>query len=228
MPIEKPREPPTTDADWDRWSRTARLTLENDSVTPSMIQAHAVTNSKLAAGPARSILGNPTASAADRTDIVASGDGQFLVQRSGVLTMGGLVDADIPATIARDTEVTAAVAAANLASGAYSPTLTNVANLDGSTAFAALYLRVGDVVTVSGKVSVNPTAAGSVQLGISLPFASNITDEQDCNGAAFSPTIAGQGAAILGDTANNRAQMQWIAVDTTNQPMFFTFTYRII
>jgi hypothetical protein len=112
--------------------------------------------------------------------------------------------------------------------GTYTPTLTNVANLDASTAYACQYLRVGATVTVSGKVDVDPTAAGSAQLGISLPIASNFATAQQCAGTAFAPAIAGQGAAILGDTTNDRAQMQWIAVDTTNQAMYFTFTYQVV
>lgn len=47
-------------------------------------------------------------------------------------------------------------------------------------------------------------------------------------GAAFASAIAAQGAAILGDATNNRAQMQWVAGDITNQSMFFTFSYEVI
>ena len=113
-------------------------------------------------------------------------------------------------------------------SGVYTPTLTNVANLDGSTNFQCQYMRVGSVVTVSGKFSADPTAPGAVQLGISLPIASNIGAAEDVGGVAFASGIAGQGAAIIGDAANNRAEAQWVAVDLTNQPMHFNFGYRII
>lgn len=117
----------------------------------------------------------------------------------------------------------------NITSGVYTPTLTNVANLDGSTAFECQYLRVGSTVTVSGKVSIDPTlAATSTQLGISLPIASNIGAQEDCAGAAFASGIAAQGAAILGDAANNRAQMEFISADLTNQPMYFSFSYQVI
>ena len=115
-----------------------------------------------------------------------------------------------------------------LAASTYTPTLTNVANLDGSAAFECQYLRLGATVIVSGKVTVDPTAAGAVQLGISLPIASALTAAEQCAGVAFSPGIAGQGAAILGDATNDRADMQWIAVDTTSQTMAFTFTYRVL
>ena len=112
--------------------------------------------------------------------------------------------------------------------GVYTPTLTGVANVAGSTAFQCFYARVGDVVTVSGKVSIDPTATVDTQLGISLPIASNIGAEEDLAGVAACPTIAGQSAAILGDAGNNRATLRWLAVDITNQPFAFQFSYRVI
>ena len=120
------------------------------------------------------------------------------------------------------------LAIGSLLTNVYTPTLSNVANLDASTTYQAQYLRAGAFVIVSGKADVDPTAAVATQLGISLPVASNIGAQEDCCGVAFSATIAGQGAAIVGDAANNRAEMQWIAVDLTNQPMYYIFAYRII
>lgn len=117
----------------------------------------------------------------------------------------------------------------NLTSGTYTPTLTNVANLDASTAYQCQYMRVGNTVTVSGKVDVDPTAAATpTQLGISLPIASNIGGAEDCAGTGASPGIAGQSMAVVGNAANNRAELQWIAGDLTNQATYFTFTYQVI
>lgn len=116
-----------------------------------------------------------------------------------------------------------------LAHGTSTPTLTNVANLDGSTAYEVQYIRVGNTVTVSGRVDIDPTsAATSTQLGISLPVASNFGAIEDCAGTAFASGVANQGAAILADTVNDRAQMQFISGDLTNQAMYFTFTYQVI
>ena len=124
---------------------------------------------------------------------------------------------------------TLSLAAGNLTSGVYTPTLTNVANLDGSTAYECQYLQVGPTVFVSGRVDVDPTApAAATQLGISLPIASNIGATEDCAGSAAASGIAGQSAAVLGDAANNRAEMNWIAGDVTNQPMYFTFGYQVL
>lgn len=113
--------------------------------------------------------------------------------------------------------------------GTYTPTLTNVANLDASTAYSCQWMLVGNTVTVSGRVDVDPTiAATTTQLGISLPVASNFANSNECGGTAFANAVAAQGAAIMADATNDRAQMEWKSGDITNQGMWFTFTYRII
>lgn len=142
----------------------------------------------------------------------------------------GLVgDADYSSNYDANTYTQKVYVDARALSGTYTPTLTNVANLDGSTAFQCQYTRVGDVVTVSGKVTVDPTTTlTSTQLGISLPIASNLGAQEDCAGASFCPTISGEGAAILGDSANNRAEVRFQATNTTSYDLFFTFVYEVI
>lgn len=111
-------------------------------------------------------------------------------------------------------------------SGTYTPTLTNMTNVAASTAYQCQYLRVGSVVTVSGKVDVDPTAAAVTELGISLPIASNFAAFQDCCGVGSDATS--ESAAIFADEANNRALMLWVAIVTANHGIAFTFTYEII
>lgn len=113
-------------------------------------------------------------------------------------------------------------------SGTYTPTLTSVANVAASTAYQSQYMRVGNTVTVSGRLDIDPTATGNTQLGISLPVASNFGAVEDCAGTAFASGIAGMGAAIRADSTNDRAELVYIAVDITNQPLYFTFTYQVI
>lgn len=149
------------------------------------------------------------------------------VTLSGAFTFTGTVTGNT--TVTFPTTGTLATTAQLPTSGTYTPTLTGVANVDASTAYQCQYSRVNNLVTVTGRVDVDPTlAATSTQLGISLPIASNLGAAEDCAGVAFASGIAGQGAAILGDTANDRAQMQWVAGDVTNQAMYFTFSYEVI
>lgn len=112
--------------------------------------------------------------------------------------------------------------------GTYNPTLFNTTNVAASTAYQAQYLKVGATVAVGGRVDVDPTAAGQVQLGISLPVASNFGATEDCGGTAASIAVAGQSAGIYADAANDRAVMEWIAVDTANRAMYFSFVYQVI
>ena len=112
-------------------------------------------------------------------------------------------------------------------SNTYTPTLTNTTNLDGSTAYVCQYIRVGNSVIVSGQVDVDPTAGGSITLGISLPIASNLASTTQCAGTANSSAVA-DSYAIQGDSTNDRATLTGIASTTSNNSLFFTFTYLVI
>lgn len=149
------------------------------------------------------------------TLIVSSGKGASFTFSNSIVTGGSLTATSINAN--------------NLQSGTYTPTLTNVANLAASTAYQCQWTRLDNMVTVSGKVDVDPTlTATATQLGISLPVASSIGAQEDCAGVAFASGVAGLGAAIRGDAGNDRAEMAYISTDTTNQPMYFTFTYEAL
>lgn len=274
MPLKPPQPLPRTQRDWDQWARTVDITPSDGTVNTDSIVDDAVTNAKLRNSAALSVIGNPTGSPADPQDIAASSDGHYLRRSAGGLAFGAIADGDIPSTIARDTEVTAAIdahkleadphptyttaaelataisnheaaadphpgytttaelnaaiAALNLTSGSYTPTLTTVANISATTAYSCQYLRVGDMVHVSGRLDADPTAATTLtQIGISLPIASNFANSNECAGTANASHVD-DSAAIAADTTNDRAQMSWICRDTTNHGMFFTFSYRVI
>lgn len=200
-----------------------RSALSGDISAPAGSASTTLRNSA-----ALSVIGRAANSTGTPADIAAAVAETFLVRRGTALTWDTLAESDIPASIARDAEVTSAISALNLASGTYTPTLTNVANIDASTAFVCQYLRVGSVVTVSGAVAVDPTAgAASTQLGISLPIASNFANGEDCGGTAFALSVQ-QGGGIFADAANDRAELRFLANDTANRQFQFTFTYRII
>lgn len=115
--------------------------------------------------------------------------------------------------------------------GTYTPTLTNVTNVTSSTASVCQYLRVGDSVTVSGRIDATPTAGGGTlsRVDISLPIASNFTLAAQCAGAgSFSQSTGITSAQIIGDTTNDRAIFQFNSNVTASTAGLFTFTYRIV
>lgn len=117
-----------------------------------------------------------------------------------------------------------------IASGTYTPTLTNVANVTASTAYACQWMRVGNVVTVSGQVDIDVTLAASTasELGVSLPIASSITAVEQVGGDAISDSVASLSARIKADATNDRASVVFKAISLTNDTYSFTFTYVIL
>lgn len=112
--------------------------------------------------------------------------------------------------------------------GTYTPIIYEIANLTGSTNSLCQYLKVGNVVTVSGEVVITPIdVAVLTKLDISLPIASTFTLINNCAGTAIS-SDAGRGASIHADSGNTKAEMEWLSDDTDQHAMFFQFTYQII
>src|SRR5262249_52774627 len=69
-----------------------------------------------------------------------------------------------------------------LTSGTYIPVITNGKNVAASTAFSNQYFRVGNVVTVSGKVDINAKAAATAIITITLPIPSTFNEENQAGG----------------------------------------------
>jgi len=228
---------PTSQREWDEWARQVPVVPDPNSVTTITVTDRAITDSKLRDSQPTSVIGRAGATLGAPADIVAATD-QFLVRRGSALGFGFIADTDLPSTITRDSELVTAITAvtaayvaaiaAAVSSGTYTPTLTNVTNLAASTAYVCTYLKAGNVITVSGRADIDPTATGAVELGISLPVASNFADTAQCCGTAFCNQVAGQGAAILSDPTNDRASLQFVTTDTANRAMYFVFQYQVI
>lgn len=112
----------------------------------------------------------------------------------------------------------------NVFSGTYTPTLTNSANIAASTAYQCQYMRLGNAVTVSGRVSIDPTAAGLIQMEMTLPVSSDINN--NCFGAIAN--AFGDAGYIGPDNAGNRARVISTVADIANREYGFTFTYLVV
>lgn len=116
-------------------------------------------------------------------------------------------------------------------SGTYTPTLTGVANVAASTSNANVtYIRKGNVVSVAGSISIDPTStATTTQIGISLPFASNLTSLTQLAGTGARQTVTNMlHAYISGDSVNDRAQMTFLCdTDASDRSWSFQFQYLV-
>lgn len=115
-------------------------------------------------------------------------------------------------------------------SGTYTPTLTGVTNVAAATAFTCQWMRVGNVVTVSGRVMIDPTAAGLLQLGFSVPIASNFSALEQAGGMAGSNDATNEEALrVYADATNDRVEFAGIINALTgNSGYHFSFTYLVV
>ena len=114
-------------------------------------------------------------------------------------------------------------------SGVYTPTFTNDTNVDSSTAAVTRYIRIGKIVIVAGKLTIDPTTGSAVtRLGISLPISSRFASSADCSGTMAAPTIESESGTVIGDTTSYYAQLTFRAVSTAPHEVDFIFMYQII
>lgn len=115
-----------------------------------------------------------------------------------------------------------------IAKGSYTPTLTNTTNVAASTASSCGWYRVGDMVTVFGKVQIDPTAAAATILTMSIPIASGMTGgDTDAGGTGASSNITGEVIPIVSDGGADVVRFKFVATDITNRTVYFQFSYRI-
>jgi hypothetical protein len=112
-------------------------------------------------------------------------------------------------------------------SGTYTPTWTGLANVTSVTAFSCQYMRVGDTVTVSGWVTIDPVSDNTpTSLSFSLPINSDVSVVNRLNGTGV--TQGGGAAASLSGYAVNFGEFEVIPSLATAVNYSFHFTYRIV
>lgn len=112
--------------------------------------------------------------------------------------------------------------------GFYTPSLTNVANLDALTSTNMHYLRIGSQVFMSGTFAVDPTATASTSFRISLPFASDFTSNSDAHGAIVGmSTSTGRTLLANADTTNNEILFSGSTNHTVSVNYSGSFIYTI-
>jgi hypothetical protein len=152
------------------------------------------------------------------------------INSTGLITVGSGGGLSINAT---DVTGTPAATVGNVFSGTYTPSLTNVINIPtgGSSTGRCQYMRVGNVVTVSGLLEINPTAIGDIILRMTLPIASDFSGSaRSCGGTFVTYTgIYGEAGAIVAFTsATGQAEFRGSSASAASQDYTFTFTYYIV
>lgn len=117
-------------------------------------------------------------------------------------------------------------------SGTYTPTLTNTSNITASTPYPAQWMRVGRVVTVSGRIEVTAAANSTgTELRVSLPIAPTFANLGECAGVASFGDVQAGGAdvKIRGQVGGANARFNYTSGTSAvaSREMTFTLTYVI-
>lgn len=142
---------------------------------------------------------------------------------------GGVSNADLKSfgdTVLANKNFIAAMP--TLAYGQYTPTISNTVNIDSVVVTGTFnWMQVGNIVTVSGLLVIDPTAATSTSFDFSLPVASAV---QGVGGSvAGSGNFAGStGVRILASTVSNSAALLFTSPAATVTSTTIHFTYKVI
>lgn len=120
----------------------------------------------------------------------------------------------------------------NVFSGTYSATQVSTnTNVDTVTFGSCQYMRVGNVITVSGQIGIDATTAAlDTIVRMAIPVASTFSSARQLAGAgvAFTSPYAANSLAILADTTNFCAELRARPSVNTNLNYNFSFTYQVI
>lgn len=119
------------------------------------------------------------------------------------------------------------------ASGSYTGTVSSGTNVSSFSPGPIMYSQTGSLVTVSGSMTITPTALGlSTTIKFTLPVASTFTLDGDAVGTVGGvvlPTFPSGCPLpyIHADVPSGKAELVFMAGSTTSQTLYFTFTYQI-
>lgn len=117
-----------------------------------------------------------------------------------------------------------------IASGTFTPTMFPGLNVIAATGLKCQWLRVGNVVTVSGECQIQTVGVAVTTCGMELPIPSNLAVPNDCSGVIQQRIGATVGGLLIigGDTVNNRANIQFTAVAASTNNYGFHYTYEVL
>jgi len=124
------------------------------------------------------------------------------------------------------------IGSGNITSGTYTPTITNGTNVSANTPLVCNYSRIGNIVTVNGRVNITTTAAAPTAslFEISLPISSDFTASADAAGVGsrLGTGVAYSACIIYGSIANNTAVVKFNSQQTTSAATTFCFQYLVL
>jgi len=120
----------------------------------------------------------------------------------------------------------------SMASGTYTPSLTNTTNIDASTAYPWQYIRFGKQVVFSGKMDIDPTSAASTAsvIKISLPIAADFTGNSQASGTCVGDVASGtqlHSGYMFSGSSTDTLDLQFNSITTSSREFRCSGMYTI-
>lgn len=115
-----------------------------------------------------------------------------------------------------------------ISTGTYTPVTASSTNVSVAVPYVATYLRIGNIVMVTGSVDITPIAGANTvtTLNLSLPIASNMTAGTDLNGS--SGVFGNQRAcAVVADATNDKAQILFNSEVSIAVGFYYVYMYPV-
>lgn len=110
-------------------------------------------------------------------------------------------------------------------SGTYTPSTANISNTSSSTGYLAQYMRIGNVVTVSGQVLINASSSGTTEISMTLPISSSFVSTIQASGTANDQG----GAGIIKSIASTSTVSLKFTSPTSGAYIYvYQYSYQII
>lgn len=112
----------------------------------------------------------------------------------------------------------------------YTPTVTPITNVTTSGNNPATYMRIGNVVTVFGTITIGPTAAGGATtvVSLSLPVSSTFTGTADASGLGQSENSLNLSPWIAASALSSVVLYSFSSGSTSSAKHHFSFSYQVI
>lgn len=159
--------------------------------------------------------------------VATIGGGASLINSTGpAATFRSVIGTGLVTVTQNTNDVT--ISTPTVVSSTYTPTITNIANIQAVTAAVCMYTQIGTVVTVHGRVNIDPTTNGSTtSIEMTLPVASNLGAVGDLIGVSAC-NLTTQSGSISANAATDRALMEFQAGSNAARDHTFTYKYRIL
>jgi hypothetical protein len=141
-----------------------------------------------------------TTAGTNAASVVTVGGAQTLTNKT--LTSPTMTTPTLGVAAATSININGGGAVGALLSGTYTPTLTNETNAAASVASVTMYYRIGNMVTVAGRVQITNLAGVGASSDVYY--------------------------FIAGDGTNNRATFTGVPASNLNRSVYFQFTYEVL